>query len=69
MNKEKFKSLLIVLGVIAVIFAVTYLFVSAIVGVLSWCFGCIFSWKLSLGVYIIAAMILSIKLMIAKEED
>ena len=38
MNKEKFKSLLIVLGVIAVIFAVTYLFVSAIVGVLSWCF-------------------------------
>ena len=36
MNKEKFKSLLIVLGVIAVIFAVTYLFVSAIVGVLSW---------------------------------
>lgn len=52
MNKEKFKSLLIVLGVIAVIFAVTYLFVSAIVGVLAFCFGFAFTWKLSLGVYI-----------------
>ena len=58
MNKEKFKSLLIVLGVIAVIFAVTYLFVSAIVGVLAFCFGFIFTWKLSLGVYILLNLLL-----------
>lgn len=58
MNKEKFKSLLIVLGVIAVIFAVTYLFVSAIVGVLAFCFGFIFTWKLSLGVYILLNLFL-----------
>ncbi len=58
MNKEKFKSLLIVLGVIVVVFAITYLFVSAIVGVLSWCFGCVFSWKLSLGVYILLNLFL-----------
>lgn len=58
MNKEKFKSLLIVLGVIVVIFAVTYLFVSAIVGVLAFCFGFIFTWKLSLGVYILLNLFL-----------
>ena len=58
MNKEKFKSLLIVLGVIAVIFAVTYLFVSAIVGVLAFCFGFMFTWKLSLGVYILLNLFL-----------
>ena len=58
MNKEKFKSLLIVLGVIAVIFAVTYLFASAIVGVLAFCFGFIFTWKLSLGVYILLNLFL-----------
>ena len=58
MNKEKFKSLLIVLGVIAVIFAVTFLFVSAIVGVLAFCFGFIFTWKLSLGVYILLNLFL-----------
>ena len=58
MNKEKFKSLLIVLGVITVIFAVTYLFVSAIVGVLSFCFGFAFTWKLSLGVYILLNLFL-----------
>ena len=58
MNKEKFKSLLIVLGVIAVIFAVTFLFVSAIVGVLAFCFGFMFTWKLSLGVYILLNLFL-----------
>lgn len=58
MNKEKFKSLLIVLGVITVILAVTYLFVSAIVGVLAFCFGFIFTWKLSLGVYILLNLFL-----------
>ena len=58
MNKEKFKSLLIVLCIIAVIFAVTYLFVSAIVGVLAFCFGFVFTWKLSLGVYILLNLFL-----------
>lgn len=45
-----------------------YIGLCLFIKVLSWCFGFIFSWRAVLGVYILAAMILLIKLMISKED-
>lgn len=45
-----------------------YIGLCLFIKVLSWCFGFIFSWRAVLGVYIIVAMILLIKLMASKED-
>lgn len=45
-----------------------YIGLCLFIKVLSWCFGFIFSWRAVLGVYIIVAMILLIKLMTSKED-
>lgn len=45
-----------------------YIGLCLFIKVLSWCFGFIFSWRAVLGVYILAAMILLIKLMTSKED-
>lgn len=45
-----------------------YIGLCLFIKVLSWCFGFIFSWRAVLGVYILLAMILSIKVMISKED-
>lgn len=56
--------LLIILFVLIAPYIGLWLFIK----VLSWCFGFIFSWRAVLGIYIIAALMLSIKIMIAKED-
>lgn len=45
-----------------------YIGLCLFIKVLSLCFGFIFSWRAVLGVYIIVAMILLIKLMTSKED-
>lgn len=45
-----------------------YIGLCLFIKVLSWCFGFIFSWRAVLGVYILLAMILLIKVMISKED-
>lgn len=45
-----------------------YIGLCLFIKVLSWCFGFIFSWRAVLGVYILAAMTLLIKLMTSKED-
>ncbi len=61
--------ILLCLLIILFVFIAPYFGLCLFIKVLSWCFGCVFSWRAVLGIYIIAVMILSIKLMIAKAED
>ena len=54
--------------IILLILIVPYIGLCLFIKILSWCFGFIFSWRAVLGVYIIATMILLIKLMTSKED-
>ncbi len=60
--------ILLCLLIILLILIVPYIGLCLFIKILSWCFGFIFSWRAVLGVYIIATLMLSIKLMIAKED-
>lgn len=60
--------ILLCLLIVLLILIVPYIGLCLFIKILSWCFGFIFSWRAVLGVYIIAALMLSIKLMIAKED-
>lgn len=60
--------ILLCLLIILFILIAPYIGLCLFIKVLSWCFGFIFSWRAVLGIYIIAALMLSIKLMIAKED-
>lgn len=60
--------ILLCLLIILFVLIAPYIGLCLFIKVLSWCFGFIFSWRAVLGVYILAAMILSIKVMISKED-
>lgn len=60
--------ILLCLLIILLILIVPYIGLCLFIKILSWCFGFIFSWRAVLGVYIIATLMLLIKLMIAKED-
>ena len=60
--------ILLCLLIILFVLIAPYIGLCLFIKVLSWCFGFIFSWRAVLGIYIIAALILSIKIMIAKED-
>lgn len=60
--------ILLCLLIILFVLIAPYIGLCLFIKVLSWCFGFIFSWRAVLGIYIIAALMLSIKLMIAKED-
>ena len=59
--------ILLCLLIILFVLIAPYIGLCLFIKVLSWCFGFFFSWRAVLGIYIIAALMLSIKLMIAKE--
>lgn len=60
--------ILLCLLIILFVLIAPYIGLCLFIKVLSWCFGFIFSWRAVLGVYIIATMILLIKLMTSKED-
>lgn len=60
--------ILLCLLIILFVLIAPYIGLCLFIKVLSWCFGFIFSWRAVLGVYILAAMILSIRVMISKED-
>lgn len=60
--------ILLCLLIILFVLIAPYIGLCLFIKVLSWCFGFIFSWRAVLGIYIIAALMLSIKIMIAKED-
>lgn len=60
--------ILLCLLIILFVLIAPYIGLCLFIKVLSWCFGFIFSWRAVLGIYIIAALMLSIKIMIAKKD-
>lgn len=60
--------ILLCLLIILFVLVAPYIALCLFIKILSWCFGFVFSWRAVLGIYIIVAMMLSIKLMIAKED-
>lgn len=60
--------ILLCLLIILFVLIAPYIGLCLFIKVLSWCFGFIFSWRAVLGVYILAAMILSIRVIISKED-
>lgn len=60
--------ILLCLLIILFVLIAPYIGLCLFIKILSWCFGFIFSWRAVLGIYIIAALMLSIKIMIAKED-
>lgn len=60
--------ILLCLLIILFVLIAPYIGLCLFIKVLAWCFGCVVSWRAVLGIYIIAALMLSIELMIAKED-
>ena len=60
--------ILLCLLIVLFVLIVPYIGLCLFIKILCWCFECAFSWRAVLGIYIISALMLSIKLMIAKED-